>query len=281
MIRSKIFFWPIIIIGAISLLGTSCSEQPITIDFSNTNQTTGPHITTDVQYPDWTEFISGIDFKQQLVNVGNGTELVSIVRFDPAVTPMQLAVSEGDPKTLEVWQSELDAAVMMNGSYFDEQYHLTTRMIVGDDVYGPLLSGKTAVLRTVDALHWSILKAAEIPTNDLPQFSIQSYPLLVDNGEVAFTRGSNDAAQRTVVALDEAGTMYWIIVEYGVVSLAQLAELIQSDLDLPITSALNLDGGTSTGMLLTDTAAGTSLYYNSAVAVPAVLYISNDDNRID
>lgn len=259
------------IIAACALLGTSCDSDVVTVDFSNTNQSSGPSIITDLEYPEWTEILPDIDLKQQLVTVGNGTELISIVRFDPATTPFKIAVSEGEPKTLDQWKTDLGAAVVINASYFDESYNLTTRTVVDGESYGPLLTGKTGILRSVDGQKWTISKAADIQKNSTPMFSIQSYPLLIHNGAVNFTDGSSDTGQRTVVAIDDSGMMYWIIAEYGVTSLNDLSVLLDTNLNIEISEALNLDGGSSTGLIISDTA--DIAYYNSAVAVPAVLYI--------
>lgn len=257
-------------IASLALLGTSCDSNSITLDFSSTNQQSGPSLVTDLQYPEWTELHDGIDFKQQFVKVGTATELISIVRFDPTVTPFSIAVAEGDPKTLDQWQDELDASVVINASYFDETYNLTTRTVVEGEVYGPLLTGKTGILRSTDGLSWTISKAADVSSSS-PEFSIQSYPLLINEGSSSFAEGSSDTGQRTVVAMDGQGNMYWIIAEYGVVSLKELSSLLDTELDLALAEALNLDGGSSTGLIITD--AADIAYYNSAVAVPSVLYI--------
>lgn len=263
----------IAIIGSISalvLLGASCDTNSITLDFSNTNQQFGPSLITDLQYPEWTTLSEGIDFKQQLVEVDTATELVSIVRFNPTVSPFYIAVAEGDPKTLDQWQAELDARVIINGSYFDETYNLTTRTVVEGNAYGPLLTGKTGILQNLDESDWIITKAADVP-NSAPEFSVQSYPLLIHDSRMSFTEGSSDTGQRTVVAMDEQGNMYWIIAEYGVLSLKELSSLLDTELDLALAEALNLDGGSSTGLIITNQS--DIAYYNSAVAVPSVLYI--------
>ncbi len=259
------------IIAACTLLGTSCNSDVVTIDFSNTNQSAGPSIIADLEYPEWTEMVSGIELKQQFVEVGTGTELVSIVRFDPATTPFKIAVDEGKPKTLDQWQNELKASVVINASYFDESYNLTTRTVVDGESYGPLLTGKTGILRSVDGQQWTISKTVDVQKNTTPIFSVQSYPLLIHNGAVNFTEGSADTGQRTVVAVDEAGTMYWIVAEYGVTNLNELSTLLDNQLNLELTEALNLDGGSSTGVVISNEP--DILYYNSAVAVPAVVYI--------
>lgn len=259
------------IIAVYTLLGTSCDSDVVTVDFSNTSQSSGPSIITDLEYPEWTEILPDIHLKQQLVTVGNGTELLSIVRFDPATTPFKIAVSEGNPKTLDQWKTELGASVVINASYFDESYNLTTRTVVDGESFGPLLTGKTGILRSVDGQQWTISKTADVQKNTTPTFSVQSYPLLIHNGAVNFTEGSGDTGQRTVVAMDTSGSMYWIIAEYGVTSLNELSLLLDTDLNIDISEALNLDGGSSTGLIISETEDIT--YYNSAVAVPAVLYI--------
>lgn len=262
-----------LVLSAIIVAGSTCDSDSVTIDFTPSEDGNFPVVTSDLVYENWTTVSEGVDFKQYLIKQDSASELLSIVRFDPANTKFKIAVDQADPKTLANWQTQEGAMIAINGSYFDENYKLTTRTVVDKKSFGPLLSGKTAIMRSVDGISWTMAAIEAVP-DSTPLYSIQSYPLLMENGEVIFSGGSDNVAQRTVVAIDSAGMMYWIAAEYGVLSLMDLANVLDTELDISIENALNLDGGPSTGMIIESPMVS---YNNSSVAVPSVLYIQAVD----
>lgn len=251
------------------LLFSGCSLSDISIDVEPITTT------TTIEYPEWTEANPGIALKQVTATVGQFEELFTIARIDPQVHQLRVAVDEEDPKTMDEWQVQLNAQLVVNGSYFDENYQLTTRTVTPEDSYGPLLTGSTGIARTFDGQDWVIMQGDVLQdepqntTQNNIQYSIQSYPLLI-NGQQLFTGGSDDIAARTVLALDERGMVYIIVAERGVLTLDQLANTLATLLNTPFTKALNLDGGTSTGLSIES---GSIDYFNSSVAVPSILYI--------
>ncbi|MBI4407758.1 MAG: phosphodiester glycosidase family protein [Candidatus Kerfeldbacteria bacterium] len=245
-----------------SLAGCSSSW---TIDLSNVNSANNPVIQPTVQYPTWTAVRSGIDFKQQLVEAGDNTELLSIVRIDPTLVELTIAVDEAIPQTVSHWQEELAATVVINGSYFDEDYALVTRTVMEGEPYGPLLSGHTGSF-TKNHGRWTITNDASA----LGDSGIQSYPILVLDGTAQVNTASTDTGQRTVVALDQSGRVYLIICEYGVFTLTELAAALAELSDPALVSALNFDGGTSTGLSIQS---DTVRYLDDSLVVPSVVAI--------
>ena len=79
--------------------------------------------------------------------------------------------------------------------------------------------------------------------------ALQSFPVLVQSGAASYSDEDGQTARRTVLAQDKNGRLLFILAPYGGFTLAQLSQwLAASDLDLDF--ALNLDGGSSTGLLL-------------------------------
>ncbi len=195
--------------------------------------------------------------------------MFTIVRFNPQKNKLNISQDTNNPKTVSDWQEKLTAKVVINGSYFDEEYNLTSRVVIDKESYGPLLSGKTGIVRSVDGLNWTINSKSEIEDN-VPLYSLQSYPLLVDDGNQNFTTGSDDIAARSIIANDKQGMMYLIITEYGVLTLNQTSEILANSLSVDIKQALNLDGGTSTGLAVNSDELN---YSNSSAIVPVVLFI--------
>lgn len=235
-----------------------------TIDLSNVNSANNPVIQPTVQYPNWTAVRSGVDFKQQLIKAGDNTELFSIVRIDPTITDISIVVDEAIPQTVSTWQEDLAATVVMNGSYFDEDYALVTRTVVAGVAYGPLLSGQTGSF-TQSGGRWIIS-----PDSQLGDLGLQSYPILLLDGAAQVDTPSTDTAQRSIVAVDQSGQVYLIVCEYGVFTLTELSAALADLSDPDLMSALNLDGGTSTGLSIDS---DTVRYLDNSLVVPSVVAI--------
>lgn len=244
-------------------------------------------VTQPIQYPNWTTIKPGVDIKQELVDVGVLEEKFTFVRIDPTQQSIVLALDTKKPQTVEEWQQRLHASVVLNAGYFDPAYQPTTRLVLYGESFGPLLSGTTGLFRSQTGTAWEIAPTNEVTSTSptAPQFSLQSYPLLLQHGQVAYTAGSDEPASRTVVAIDRSGLVYFIITEYGVLSLRQLAATLQKDISIPLQDALNLDGGTSSGMSIHGSTQNTAQnteqggvgeavsYNNSSAVVPSVVYI--------
>ena len=197
-------------------------------------------------------------------------EQLFMVRIDPALYEFQIAYSPGEPKTLAQWQTETGAIMLVNGGFFTPEF-VATGLIVVDgqasgssygDFAGMLTMGGTGV-----ELRW--LGERPFTPNESLQYALQSFPMLVKPGGVlGFPDEDGHQARRTVVAQDGGGRLLFILAPRGGFTLHALSQyLVESDLELDV--ALNLDGGTSTGLLLMDSADGVL----GLTAVPAVIVI--------
>ncbi|MFQ5419744.1 MAG: phosphodiester glycosidase family protein, partial [Anaerolineae bacterium] len=104
--------------------------------------------------------------------------------------------------------------------------------------------------------------------NEPLQYALQSFPMLVKpGGKLGFPDEDGQPSRRTVIAQDRDGRFLFIIAPWGKFTLHQLsAFLVNSDLDLDI--ALNLDGGSSSGLLWADNQG-----VQAMTAVPAVIAV--------
>lgn len=184
-------------------------------------------------------------------------ETVHILRIDQDYFRLDVAFDER-PKTLEQWQQETNASLVMNGGYFsinNERYSADGLLVVngaasgrGFQSYGGMLAitGRGAELR------WLVVEPYD--PNERLQAALQSFPMLVKpGGAPGFgpEREDHARARRTVIAQDRDGRILFIVTPQGYFTLHQLsAYLTASDLNLDI--AINLDGGGSTGLLVAD-----------------------------
>jgi len=188
-----------------------------------------------------------------------------IARIDPDYLRFEIHYDSINPKDLQTWAYETGAQVVMNGGYFDvanEQYLPTGLLIIDGKAYGESLgdyAGMFVIDRNFARLLWL---RTEPYRNEPPQFALQSFPMLVKpGGELGFPVENEDnlRARRTVIAQDRSGRFVLFASAYPNFTLHQLsAYLVNSDLDLDI--AVNLDGGPSTGLLIS----------RSGAAIPAV-----------
>ncbi|EKD76271.1 MAG: hypothetical protein ACD_43C00168G0003 [uncultured bacterium] len=246
---------------------TGCADNSFTLDLSNVTTGETPTVTPAIKYENWTKVQSGVEFKQMLIGTGATTELVDIVKIDQTQAKLNLTLDETAPQTVSTWAKSLNASVIVNGSYFDEQYNVITRTIVDDKAEGKILSGPTGLAEYSVADGWTI--NAWAGENFTASTALQSYPLLLNDGNI-FSGGSTDTAQRSVLAQAEDGTLYIIIAEYGVWSLQDLAQALNSEIEPNLRYALNLDGGTSTGLFVSG---ADVTFLDDSLPVPSVLYI--------
>jgi uncharacterized protein YigE (DUF2233 family) len=184
-------------------------------------------------------------------------ESLHIWRIDQKYFRVSVAFS-GTPKTLEDWQKQTSAALVMNGGYFsiaNEKYSPDGLTVLNGRAHGQSFDGFGGMLAVQGSraeLRWLVEKPYD-PDERL-QSALQSFPILVrPGGRLGFgpEREDQASARRTAIAQDRQGRLLFIVAPQGSFTLHQLsAYLTGSDLDLDI--ALNLDGGGSTGILVAD-----------------------------
>jgi len=207
--------------------------------------------------PPWSSLRPGLERRViQIYNDQNQpVESLYIWRLDQNYFRMDVAYDE-TPKSLETWQKETNASLVLNGGYFsieNERYFPDGLTIINGKAFGSSFDGFGGMLAINE--YWAELRwLVEKPYNsDEPlQAALQSFPLLVKpGGELGFPaeRENNVRARRTVIAQDRDGRILFIVAPQGYFTLHQLSVyLTESDLNLDI--AVNLDGGGSTGILV-------------------------------
>jgi hypothetical protein len=183
-------------------------------------------------------------------------ETVHVWRMDQDDFRLDVAFSR-TPKTLESWQAETNALMVVNGGYFSimsEVYSADGLLIVDGQASGRSFTsgGMLAVNEREAEVRWLAQKPYH-PGERL-QAALQAFPILVEpGGKLGFgaERENYANARRTVIAQDTQGRILFIVTPQGYFTLHQLSRyLTESDLNLDI--ALNLDGGGSTGLLVAE-----------------------------
>jgi hypothetical protein len=183
-------------------------------------------------------------------------ESLHIWRIDQNYFRLDVAF-DGRPKTLDAWQKETNALLVVNGGYYsieNERYFADGLTISRGGSTGRSFGygGMLAIDQNRAELRWLVEKPYS-PLNSL-QAALQSFPMLVlPGGKLGFgaERENYAAARRTVIAQDRFGRILFMVAPQGYFTLHQLSlYLTESNLNLDI--AINLDGGGSTGILVAD-----------------------------
>lgn len=211
----------------------------------------------------WVELRPGLE--RRTINLQEGEnqsrESLYILRVDPANFRFDVGYHPGQPQSLEQWQTESGALLVVNGGFFTEEFSATGTTVVNSQPSGTSyqdFGGMLAITAAGPTLRWLPQQPYD-PAEGLLA-GLQSFPMLVTpGGQLGFPEEDGQRARRTIIAQDSSGRMLFVLAINGSFTLHQMSRfLIQSDMN--IDSALNLDGGTSTGLHLSDPAEGIAAF---------------------
>ncbi len=172
------------------------------------------------------------------------------------------ANDQSAPKTVMAWRQELGADLVINGSYFDEEMRPTGFYKPQDEAESRIAwperdnqkseSGYTGLVQIRNgllSLYYLPASFQKTPAKDSAAFL--SYPTLMADGRILLDSDSKKYARRTVLTQDKNDTPYIVITESGIISLFEMANWLTVQPEEFFT-AINLDGGGSTGLSYSD-----------------------------
>jgi hypothetical protein len=229
----------------------------------------------------WRVLDEGVELREIDVAPGpqRGEERLSIVRLNPEHIRLRVVYDPISPRRVSAWRDALGALLVVNGSYFAPEGdggHETVGLLVSDGRrWGTVLQSHAGMLAVGGngevSVRWLRHRPYD-PGEPLTQ-AVQSFPVLVKPGGImGFPADADDGApaRRTVVAEDRLGNILFIVAPHGTLSLHEMAVfLTESNLDVDV--ALNLDGGSSTGMRIV--AAHGEVNIDSLTRVPSVIAV--------
>lgn len=242
-------------------LGSNSTSAPLAVDGSVLNQ--------------WAPITTGIDIRyERWKSPGTAEDTVIITRFDLHRFHLSVGYQPDHPLTLADWQKATGAIALFNGGYFDSQNQTTGLTISNGQSFGtsyPDFGGLLAVDMQGNVSLRSLNQQPYDPTTEQLQQATESSPMLVINGKRTQFNANASSSRRTVVALDTQGRLMFIISPGGTFSLDEMADLVANS-DLNIQTALNLDGGASTGMFIKTSKQ--KLMVDSVSKLPIVILIN-------
>jgi len=230
--------------------------SPLTTSISTPTLNVPPTVAAPMPEIGWSMLQPGLEQRTNLIynNLNQQVEAVHTWRLDQRFFRMDVAYN-ATPKTLETWQMETNALMVVNGGYYsidNERYFPDGLTIINGQASGRSfnIGGMLAINDSRAELRWLVQQPYN--SSEPLQAALQSFPILVNpGGGLGFgpERENNVSARRTVIGQDKNGRIRFVVAPQGYFTLHQLSVyLTESDLNLDI--AVNLDGGGSTGILI-------------------------------
>ncbi len=222
----------------------------------------------------WNRVATGVEVRYEDWKIpGGDDDTVTIVRFDLHKVKLSVGYQPGQPQSMNEWMQQERAMVIINGGYFDQQFNATALVVSNGKVFGKSYTGFGGML-SVNARGSISLRSLRQqpydPNSEHLEQATQSSPMLISGGKR--TQFSADASQtrRSIVAMDKQGRLLFIVSPNQIFSLDELADQLASS-DLSIEVALNLDGGSSTGLYVNGGSSHVSI--DSLAKLPLVIIV--------
>jgi len=257
-------------IGLLVLCGCSIAQLTPTVVMSAPSLPR-PTATSAPRDTGWQSIGAGVEYRELQIEQGDRSDRLRLARIDPAQTRLRVLYDPDRPRRVSTWLSESRALVAVNGNFFDPQNHALGLVIQDgqrrDGVVYQGFGGMLAVSGDEVRVRWNVPE----PYNGEPlTYALQNFPMLVlPGGSPNLDIDDNGrAAPRTAAAQDRSGRLIFVVSPLPAFTLTEFGQwLAASDLDLE--AALNLDGGTSSGLVLRS--GNRNLGTDSWVEVPNVI----------
>jgi uncharacterized protein YigE (DUF2233 family) len=218
---------------------------------SISNPTPTPH-STDTG---WQTIQAGLEYRELDVTIDGSSDRLRLARLDPSRVRFRVLYEPDQPRRVSQWFASIDSAsLVVNGGYFDPEYRALGLLISEGQISGRPYAGfggMFAVSGADVAVRWNLTQP--YVEGEALTYARQNFPMLVIPGGVPNTEIDDNGrtAPRTAVGQDRSGRIVFVVSPGFVFTLTGFGQwLAASDLDLE--TALNFDGGTSSGLLVRD-----------------------------
>lgn len=221
----------------------------------------------------WVAVGQGAEMRRMRVALEGHVTLanISIVRFDPNQVRFSVGYDAQQPRSLLEWRKESSALAVINGGFFAADYQSTALVVSNGLPSGQSYVGRGGMFAVTGDGSLVLRSLADYPYSEDEPLSeaLQSWPMLVKNGgQPSYSdEADTERDRRSVVARDRSGRILFFVCSSNSFSLPSLSAWLAAS-DLEIDSALNLDGGSSSGLHLLD-----ELRVDSYGKIPLVLLV--------
>jgi uncharacterized protein YigE (DUF2233 family) len=231
--------------------------------------------------PAWRALVPGIE-QADVAALVPGTDTYTSVytlRINPALVDFKVRYDGTNPGSIADWQAATGSQIVMNGSFFSGDGRPVGRVVTDGRLIGSPLSyeekigvpGVFAVLDDTAAIY-ALGRSSYTPRGMRFDQALESYPVLLLPGrQPAYPEETGLRARRTVIGLDEQGYVIVVLIDEPLFSLHELAQWLAVS-NLNLDTALNLDGGRSSGLMV---ALPPVRLFEAYVLLPIVLTIDS------
>jgi len=200
----------------------------------------------------WQVAAPGVEQRRLRVPVAGGETSVSVARIDPRQVRFSIGYAPEAPRSLVEWTRASGALVAINGGFFDEAGHSVALLVHDGHATGTSYHGQGGMFAVSPAGVVSLRSLADVPYDPGEPLAeaLQGWPMLVKpEAGAVYDHEDGVRARRSALALDRAGRVLFIAAPAPAFTLRELATWLASS-DLEVSAAVNLDGGSSTGLIV-------------------------------
>jgi len=252
------------------LAALACAETPTPTHAPLPTARVEPSPTPEPDDTGWQSQGNGIELRRLKVELNDVTNRLWMARVDPARVRFRVLYDRANPGQVSEWFTRARPLLAVNAGYFTED-NQATGLIVSDgrrsgQSYAGF-GGMFAVRADRVEVRWLVAKPYS-PSEPLLQV-VQAFPMLVHSGgKAGISEDDGQLARRTVIGQDRKGRIVFVVSPDAFFTLKNLAAFLAAS-DLGLDTALNLDGGPSSGLMLAGLAGLTGV--DSWIKVPAVI----------
>ena len=222
----------------------------------------------------WQTVQTAIEYREVDVTIDGRTDRLRIARVDPAQVRLRVLYDPNQPRRVSEWLDSTRSLLVVNGNYFDLQ-NRALGLIVHDGLKAGSVYQGFGGMFAVDGgeakVRWNV--AQPYVEGEGLSYAMQNFPMLVIPGGAPNLEidDNQNTAPRTAVAQDRSGRILFVVSPSVMFTLTEFGKWLAAS-DLQIDAALNLDGGTSSGLLIRngDHTEGV----DSWISVPSVIVVS-------
>lgn len=212
----------------------------------------------DKSIADWQTVKPGLTYTDLRVNDKD----LLIAKIDPKKFKLGIYQNKDVKKAKNIKEIHevTHSLLTFNGAYFTEDFKPTGLLISdGQQIRDINNANLTNGILTIDNEGNTQLLNQDTQLNNV-EFAIQNGPILINaEGNIMIKKDDGNTASRTAIGLDNKGNLILIVLKQNLLnannamSLYNFAHMIKDSPQMKIiniTSVLNLDGGTSTGLMI-------------------------------
>jgi uncharacterized protein YigE (DUF2233 family) len=247
---------------------TAIPTLPLFNDLSSLLQDNAP----STPITEWQKPNPGIEIKEFTIPAHDGLEeKLVVLRLDPTLFRYEVLQNTTAPKSIEQWRKDENAIAVVNGNYYLENLQTAGYLASKSKTYGTLKSpynGAFFVANGIPEVRYLPTPSKGVPTS--ADAAMTNYPMMLAGGKNLLTGNSQQTNRRTIIAQDTKDRILLMISKRATITLFDLAAFLEKS-ELSIDTALNLDGGPSTGLSIQT---GTFTYLTDSLSdIPNVIAV--------